>query len=94
MLAGFVLLVAEIRYFFSNELPEATGSARGNLGLLALLGLPCVFFAAGLVQFVLGAGFRQLPSAFANLTLVRRIALSVLTFGITVVATLAAANFA
>ncbi len=94
MLVGFVLLVAEIRYFYGNDLPQAGGSSRANLGILALLGLPCVVFAIGLVQVYCGVGLRELPAAFAGFSPGRRLALAAATLAVTAAATLLAANIA
>ena len=94
MLIGFALLIAELRYFYGNDLPEASGNPRGNLGLLALLGLPCVIFAVGLVQVFCGNSLRQLPTAFSDLKVSRRVVLAAATLVITAAAILLAASIA
>lgn len=77
VLAAFVIIIAELRYFIASGTPEATGSVYGNLGKLILIGLPWVAIVAGTLQAVSGLTFNQHVAAFSAQSLARRIALSV-----------------
>ncbi len=88
---AFLLLVLELRYFKVESTPAATGSLRGNLGILLLLSLPWLALAIGFLQAVSGASIRNLGTTFAALPLRRRIGLGIATVGTVIGATFAAA---
>lgn len=88
VLAAFIIMIAELRYFIAEGTPEATGSVYGNLGLLIMMGLPWVAIVAGTMQTVTGLTFNQQMVAFTAQSLARRITLSVgvITFSLAMTA--------
>ncbi len=89
--AALFLLVTELRYFKSADIPAATGSLRGNFGKLVFLGMPCVMLAIGVLQAFVGVKFRHLDPTFSALPTGRRIKLGLGTVGTVVAAILLAA---
>ena len=89
VIAAFLLLILELRYFTREDIPNATGSVRGNVGILLLMSLPWIALAVGILQSVSGTSLRNLDTAFLALPLRQRIGL-----GIAIVASIVAATYA
>ena len=89
VIAAFFLLMLELRYFTREDIPNATGSVRGNVGILLLMSLPWIALAVGILQSVSGTSLRNLDTAFSTLPLRQRIGL-----GIAIVAAVMAATYA
>lgn len=74
VVAAFVVIVFELRYFISHGAPEATGSSYSNLGILVFMGLPWVALVAGTLQAASGLRFSDQMTAFSAQSLMRRMA--------------------
>ena len=90
--AAFAVMVVELRWFLHSGTPEASGSSRGNLGKLMLMGLPWLVCAAGIFQIVTGARLRDSQTYFGDLSTGRRVGLSTLVVALLLVATLLASR--
>jgi len=86
-IVAFCVFAAELRYLDIRGIPAATGSLRGNWGILMLLGLPLVVLVCGMLQAISGIYIRDYFSAFSSQTIARKIAVTAaaVTIAITIV---------
>lgn len=90
---AFFVLVAEFRYLGRHGTPEATGSVRGNWGLMALLGLPLVVVVGATLQTMSGMHIREYFSAFTHESTPKKILVSTIAVAVAMAAVLLAARF-
>ncbi len=88
----FFVLVAEFRYLVRHGPPDATGSVRGNWGLMALLGLPLVVLVGAALQVMSGMHIRDYFSAFARESTPKKILVSTIAVAVAIAAVLLAAR--